>query len=185
MVYEHRHEAKSYTSDIENEMYAFFPRTFCLTRAANDNTSLEAMAHPRNVGWGETGLDYHYDNSPRDIQREVFSRQLRHAVRLGKPITVHTREADEDTECILKAEVPKDHKVQFYISAIVFPVPCGPRPISYMLCSLVDLPIGDTPTDTRSLFHRLSRFRTALIGSFPQPLHWYHWHVFFSFSSSM
>lgn len=70
------------------------------------------MAHPRNVGWGEIGLDYHYDNSPRDVQREVFSRQLRHAVRLGKPITVHTREADEDTERILKAEVPKDHKVR-------------------------------------------------------------------------
>jgi TatD DNase family protein len=69
------------------------------------------MAHPRNVGWGEMGLDYHYDNSPREIQREVFSRQLRHAVRLGKSITVHTREADEDTERILKAEVPKDHKV--------------------------------------------------------------------------
>jgi Tat protein secretion system quality control protein TatD with DNase activity len=71
------------------------------------------MAHPRNVGWGEIGLDYHYDNSPRDVQREVFSRQLRHAVRLGKPVTVHTREADEDTERILKAEVPKDHKVQY------------------------------------------------------------------------
>jgi len=69
------------------------------------------MAHPRNVGWGEIGLDYHYDNSPRGVQREVFTRQLQHAVRLGKPITVHTREADEDTESILKAEVPKDHKV--------------------------------------------------------------------------
>ena len=70
------------------------------------------MAHPRNVGWGEIGLDYHYDNSPRDVQQDVFTRQLRHAVRLGKPITVHTREADEDTERILKAEVPVEHKVR-------------------------------------------------------------------------
>lgn len=70
------------------------------------------MAHPRNVGWGEIGLDYHYDNSPRDVQKEVFSQQLRHAVRLGKSITVHTREAEEDTELILKADVPKDHKVR-------------------------------------------------------------------------
>jgi TatD DNase family protein len=70
------------------------------------------MAHTRNVGWGEIGLDYHYDNSPRDVQKDVFSRQLRHAVRLGKSITVHTREAEEDTERILKAEVPKDHKVR-------------------------------------------------------------------------
>ena len=74
--------------------------------------SLDAMAHPRNVGWGEIGLDYHYDNSLRDVQRDVFTRQLRHAVRLGKPITVHTREADEDTERILKAEVPTNHKAR-------------------------------------------------------------------------
>lgn len=70
------------------------------------------MTHPRNVGWGEIGLDYHYDNSPRDVQRDVFTRQLRHAVRLGKAITVHTREADDDTERILKAEVPAEHKVR-------------------------------------------------------------------------
>lgn len=73
---------------------------------------LEAMAHPRCVGWGEFGLDYHYDNSPRDIQREVFTRQLRQAVKLGKPMTIHTREAEEDCERILKAEVPREHKVR-------------------------------------------------------------------------
>lgn len=69
------------------------------------------MKHPRCVALGEIGLDYHYDNSPRDIQQSVFERQLRHAVRLGKPLTIHTREAEEDTERILKAEVPKDHHV--------------------------------------------------------------------------
>lgn len=69
------------------------------------------MEHPRCVGWGEIGLDYHYDNSPREIQQEVFTRQLRQAVRLGKPLTIHTREAEEDAERILKAEVPKDHRV--------------------------------------------------------------------------
>lgn len=73
--------------------------------------SLEAMSHPRCVGWGEIGLDYHYDNSPRDKQQEIFARQLRHAVRLGKPLTIHTREAEDDTERILKEVVPKDHKV--------------------------------------------------------------------------
>src|SRR6266576_4868204 len=70
------------------------------------------MAHPRCVGWGEMGLDYHYDNSPRDVQQKVFIRQLKQAVKLGKPITIHTREADEDTERILKEHVPKDHKVR-------------------------------------------------------------------------
>ena len=73
--------------------------------------SIEAMAHPRCVGWGEIGLDYHYDNSPRDIQQRVFVRQLRQAVKLAKPLTIHTREADEDTLRILKEEVPKDHRV--------------------------------------------------------------------------
>ena len=70
------------------------------------------MEHPRCVGWGEMGLDYHYDNSPRDLQQEVFIRQLKHAVRLGKPLTIHTREAEEDSERILKEHVPKDHRVR-------------------------------------------------------------------------
>jgi Tat protein secretion system quality control protein TatD with DNase activity len=69
------------------------------------------MNHPRCVGWGEIGLDYHYDNSPRDIQKAVFIRQLRQAVKLCKPLTIHTREAEEDTELILKQELPKEHKV--------------------------------------------------------------------------
>ena len=72
---------------------------------------LEAMKHPRCVGWGEVGLDYHYMNSPADIQQDVFRRQLKHAVRLGKPLTIHTREADDDVERILKEEVPQEHKV--------------------------------------------------------------------------
>lgn len=69
------------------------------------------MSHPRNVGWGEIGLDYHYDLSPRDTQKEVFRRQLQHAVRLEKPLTIHTREAEQDTEEILKELVPQNHRV--------------------------------------------------------------------------
>ncbi|THH08822.1 hypothetical protein EW146_g8869 [Bondarzewia mesenterica] len=76
--------------------------------------AIEAMAHPRCVGWGEIGLDYHYDNSPREEQQAVFTRQLRQAVRLNKPLTIHTREAEEDTERILKAEVPKEHKIHIH-----------------------------------------------------------------------
>ena len=62
------------------------------------------------------GLDYHYDNSPREIQQEVFIRQLQHAVRLGKPLTIHTREAEEDSERILKEHVSKDHRVRVYFA---------------------------------------------------------------------
>lgn len=60
------------------------------------------------------GLDYFYDNSPREIQQDVFRKQLVHAVKLGKPLVIHTRKAEEDTERILKELVPKDHKVSRY-----------------------------------------------------------------------
>ena len=76
--------------------------------------SLRAMEHPRCVGWGEIGLDYKVSRAPRMIQQSILERQLRHAVRLGKPITIHTREAEEDTERILKGIVPKDHPVCFF-----------------------------------------------------------------------
>lgn len=56
------------------------------------------------VAIGEIGLDYYYDNSPRDIQRTCFKEQIRLAKRLDMPIVVHTREADEDTLEILKEE---------------------------------------------------------------------------------
>jgi TatD DNase family protein len=62
--------------------------------------------HRRVIAIGETGLDYHYDNSPRDVQREVFRRQLALAKRLDLPVIIHTREADADTEAILQQETP-------------------------------------------------------------------------------
>ena len=58
----------------------------------------------RAVAWGEIGLDYHYDHSPRDVQREVFSRQLRLARATKLPVIIHSREADEDTVEILARE---------------------------------------------------------------------------------
>ena len=51
---------------------------------------------------GEIGLDYHYDFSPRDVQRAVFSAQLGLARRLKRPVIIHTREADEDTVALLR-----------------------------------------------------------------------------------
>ena len=60
---------------------------------------------PRVVAWGEIGLDYHYDHSPRDVQREVFRRQLRLARSLQLPVVIHSREADDDTIAILRAEL--------------------------------------------------------------------------------
>jgi TatD DNase family protein len=54
------------------------------------------------VAIGETGLDYHYDHSPREIQKEVFRRHLRLAQEVGLPAIIHSREAKEDTLAILK-----------------------------------------------------------------------------------
>ena len=56
------------------------------------------------IAWGEIGLDYYYDHSPRDVQREVFRRQIRTARDLGLPIIIHSRDADEETVEILTEE---------------------------------------------------------------------------------
>jgi TatD DNase family protein len=58
----------------------------------------------RIVAIGEVGLDFHYDHSPRPVQREVFRRQVRLAREVGLPLIVHTREADEETAAILAEE---------------------------------------------------------------------------------
>lgn len=60
------------------------------------------------------GLDYHYSLSPHDVQQTVLRRQLELAVKLNKPLTIHTREAEEDTERLLKEIVPKDHRIHIH-----------------------------------------------------------------------
>ncbi len=67
---------------------------------SNDDAlkKLEALARlPKVVAIGEIGLDYHYDNSPREVQLDVFGAQMDIAARAGKPIVIHTREAWGDT----------------------------------------------------------------------------------------
>lgn len=61
-----------------------------------------ARQSSRVVAWGEIGLDYHYDHSPRDVQREVFRRQLVIARELNLPVVIHSRAADDDTIAILR-----------------------------------------------------------------------------------
>ena len=64
---------------------------------------LEALLrHPKVVGLGEIGLDYHYDHSPRDVQKAVFRDQLAVAKSAGVPVIIHTREAWDDTFAILE-----------------------------------------------------------------------------------
>jgi TatD DNase family protein len=62
----------------------------------------QLLSHPKVVALGEIGLDYHYDNSPRDQQRTVFVEQMRLARDARKPIVIHTREAWEDTWQLLE-----------------------------------------------------------------------------------
>ena len=58
----------------------------------------------RVIAWGEIGLDFHYDNSPRDVQMSAFSRQLRLARAASLPVIIHTREAEAETIEILRSE---------------------------------------------------------------------------------
>ncbi|MGL1903226.1 MAG: TatD family hydrolase [Fibrobacterales bacterium] len=83
----HPHDAKEYTDTVHEKLVA-------------------AMALKKVVAWGEMGLDYHYDFSPRDVQIAIFIKQLKAAASLNKPILIHTREAEEDTLTILKEHLP-------------------------------------------------------------------------------
>jgi TatD DNase family protein len=79
----HPHEARHWTPDTETWLR-------------------ERLADSRVVAAGEMGLDYHYDHSPRELQREVFDRQLGLAAEAGRPAVIHAREADEDVAAILR-----------------------------------------------------------------------------------
>lgn len=68
----------------------------------------ELSAHPKVVALGEMGLDYHWDKSPKDIQKEVFRKQIRLARKVNLPIIIHNREATEDIIAILQEENAAD-----------------------------------------------------------------------------
>ncbi len=83
----HPHDAKLFTDQAEQRL-------------------LDLVKQSRQViAWGEIGLDYHYDHSPRDVQRKVFDRQLRLARLLELPVVIHSREANDDTLAILREEM--------------------------------------------------------------------------------
>ena len=65
-------------------------------------TVRDLAAHPRCAAIGETGLDYFYDNAPRDAQRRSFGRHIELAAELGLPVVVHSREAAADTAAVIR-----------------------------------------------------------------------------------
>lgn len=64
----------------------------------------ELSSHPKVVALGEMGLDYHWDKSPKEVQKEVFRKQIDLAKKVNLPIIIHNREATEDTVTLLKEE---------------------------------------------------------------------------------
>jgi len=75
-----------------------------------DITAFDLIArtqHPKVVAIGEAGLDYHYDNSPRDAQEQGFRTHIAAARATQLPLVIHTREADEDCARILENEMGK------------------------------------------------------------------------------
>ncbi|MFZ3578506.1 TatD family hydrolase [Virgibacillus sp. DJP39] len=68
----------------------------------------ELSAHPKVVAIGEMGLDYHWDKSPKDVQKDVFRKQIRLAKKIDMPIIIHNREATEDIIAILQEENAKE-----------------------------------------------------------------------------
>ena len=71
---------------------------------AEEKTRSLIEAGERVVAWGEIGLDFHYDNSPRDVQVAVFKRQLHAARDLNLPVIIHTRDAEAETINILETD---------------------------------------------------------------------------------
>ena len=83
----HPHEAKDHAALVPHELVA-------------------RAAHPKVVGIGETGLDFHYDLSPRDVQERVFRVHIEASRETGLPLIIHAREADREVARILDEERP-------------------------------------------------------------------------------
>jgi TatD DNase family protein len=96
-------------AEKHEEIYAavgVHPHDARLFDEAAEQKLLDIVKQSRRViAWGEIGLDYHYDHSPREVQREVFRRQLRLARAVELPVVIHSREADDETIAILIEEL--------------------------------------------------------------------------------
>lgn len=92
----HPHDAKTYTPQVEERLIAL-------------------SKEEKVVAIGEIGLDYYYDNSPRDVQVEVFQKQMDLAQKVDLPIVIHSRDAAKETFDLIKAHLEKDPRRKFLI----------------------------------------------------------------------
>lgn len=83
----HPHDARLWTDEVDQKI-------------------INQASYEKCLAIGEIGLDYHYDNSPREKQKEVFDRQLTMAGELDLPVVIHSRDAEQDTMEILKGHLP-------------------------------------------------------------------------------
>jgi TatD DNase family protein len=74
---------------------------------ASSEELIAKTSHSKVIGIGETGLDYHYEKTDRELQKKSFLEHIKAARATGLPLIVHSREADEDTVSILKSEMTK------------------------------------------------------------------------------
>lgn len=86
----HPHDAKLYDDAAETHLIGL------------------ATGSKKVIAWGEIGLDYYYDHSPRDVQVDVLRRQIRTARGMDLPIIIHSRDADDETVAILREECEDD-----------------------------------------------------------------------------
>jgi TatD DNase family protein len=116
----HPHDAKDFSEEIFNKIkeWATPPLIPSLIKGGDGGADLprggqggitdsslitrHSSPLPRVVAIGEIGLDYHYDNSPREVQREIFMKQLQLAKEAGLPVIIHSREAERDTLDIIR-----------------------------------------------------------------------------------
>ena len=113
----HPHDAKDFSEEIFEKIKAWAteykiqesnPPLPPFTKGGRGGITISELRtpnselNPKVVAIGEIGLDYHYDNSPREIQREVFIKQLQFAKEINFPVIIHSREAKRDTLEIIK-----------------------------------------------------------------------------------
>ncbi|MFZ6017626.1 MAG: YchF/TatD family DNA exonuclease [Nitrospirota bacterium] len=101
----HPHDAKDFTEEIFNQLKDWATRYRVQDFYSEPNSSLvtrHSSLIPKVVAIGETGIDYHYENSPREIQRDVFRRHLALSKETGLPAVIHSREAKKDTLEIIR-----------------------------------------------------------------------------------